>query len=244
MKLKQLTLLAISLLISSCGFCNRPIPLSGKYAEQTQALAAFTSLEVSNNIRVVLTDSVTEAHVYIDQALAPYFIMKREGNELSIGFRRGTCWRGDAQTIVYLPWQNGLNDIELSGASVLELTKPLSGWEIDIDLSGASIAYMDINFSEADIDISGASILRIAGKATETDIDISGASQLLSDKVNNAYTFAADLVKGSLSGASIARLHSDRLISCSVSGASILYYTGQAATSGSSVSGASSLIHE
>ena len=245
MNFKTLTLLAISLLISSCGFCNMPpVPLSGQYTEQTIAVMPFTSLEVSHNIRVVMTDSVTEAHVYVDSALVPFFVMRRDGNEIEIGFRRGTSWIGDTETIVYLPWQSNLNDIELSGASVLELTKTLSGRELDIDVSGASIVYMDMNFTEADIELSGASIARLTGSVVEADLDISGASQMLTEKSRNNYLFSADVVEGSVSGASIARIHANRAISCSVSGASQLYYTGNANTAGSSTSGASSILHE
>ena len=245
MKRKQLFILAAVLTLSSCGYCTRPsIPLSGQSAEATYAVRPFNSLEVSSAVRVVLTDTATTAHVIIDSALLPYFDFRYDGNELHVGFRPGTCWIGDANTLVILPWQPTLNDIDVSGASVVELAKTLTVRELDIDLSGASVIELSMQVSDADIELSGASIARLSGAVRDLDVSVSGASQIAAEKSNEQYDLAADYLSGSISGASIVHAHVNQRVDCSVSGASILYLTGNPNTASCSVTGASAIIRE
>ena len=245
MKRKQLFILAAVLTLSSCGYCTRPaIPLSGQSAEATYAVRPFTALEVSHAVRVVLTDTATSAHVIIDSALLSYFDFRYDGNELHVGFRPGTCWIGDANTLVILPWQPTLNDIDVSGASVVELAKTLNVSELDIDLSGASVIELSMQVSDADIDLSGASIARLSGAVRDLDVSVSGASQIAAEKSNEQYNLVVDELSGSISGASIVHAHVNQRVDCSISGASILYLTGNPNTASCSVTGASAIIRE
>lgn len=262
--MKHFLILAATLLLSSCGYCNKPaIPLSGKSVETTYAVRPFTALEVSHAVRVVLTDTATTAHVIIDSALVPYFEFRYDGNELNVGFRPGTCWIGQTTTLVILPWQDNLNDIDASGASVVELSKTLNVSELDvnlsgasiarvsssanaldIDLSGASIIEMSMQVNDADIELSGASIARLSGVVRDLELSVSGASQISAEKTKGQYNLTADYLSGSISGASIVHAHVNQKVDCSVSGASMLYLTGNPNTESCSVTGASKIIRE
>lgn len=245
MKRKNFILLAAGLLLCSCGLYSKPaIPLSGKSVETTYAVRPFTALEVSNAVRVVLTDTATTAHVVIDSALVPYFEFRYDGNELNVGFRPGTCWIGQTTPLVILPWQPTLNDIDVSGASVVELTNTLNVSELDIDLSGASVIELSMQVSDADIDLSGASIARLSGAVRDLDVSVSGASQIAAEKSNEQYNLVVDELSGSISGASIVHAHVNQEVDCSISGASILYLTGSPNTASCSVTGASTIIRE
>ena len=245
MKRKQLFILAAVLTLSSCGYCTRPaIPLSGQSAEATYAVRPFTALEVSHAVRVVLTDTATTAHVIIDSALLPYFDFRYDGNELHVGFRPGTCWIGQTTPLVILPWQAQLNDIDASGASVVELTDTLNVSELDIDLSGASVIELSMQVSDADIDLSGASIARLSGAVHDLDVSVSGASQIAAEKSNEQYNLVVDELSGSISGASIVHAHVNQKVDCRISGASMLYITGNPNTASCSVTGASTIIRE
>ena len=57
------------------------------------------------------------------------------------------------------------------------------------------------------------------------------------------YALVTGNCEGSLSGSSDAYIHCDGFISVDLSGASTLYYTGSARTSGSSTSGSSNIVH-
>ena len=243
--MKQFFILAAALLLSSCGYCNKPaIPLSGKSVETTYAVRPFTALEVSHAVRVVLTDTATTAHVVIDSALVPYFEFRYDGNELNVGFLPGTCWIGQTTTMVILPWQDTLNDIDASGASVVELAKTLNVSDLDLTLSGASKIELSMQVTDADFDLSGASIARVSGVVRDLELSVSGASQISAEKTNGQYNLAADYLSGSISGASVVHAHVNQKVDCSLSGASMLYLTGNPNTESCSVTGASKIIRE
>ena len=245
MKRKQLVILAAVMVLSSCGYCNRPaIPLSGQSAETTYAVRPFKSLEVSSALHVLLTDTATTAHVIMDSALMPYFVLQTEGDEIKVGFRKGTSWIGQTTPLVILPWQAQLNDIDASGASGVELTDTVNGSELDIDLSGASVIELSMQVSDADIELSGASIARLSGAVRDLDVSVSGASQIAVEKSNEQYNLVVDELSGSISGASIVHAHVNRKVDCRISGASMLYLTGNPNTASCSVTGASTIIRE
>ena len=245
MKRKQLVILAAAMILSSCGYCNRPaIPLSGQTAETTYAVRPFKSLEVSSALRVLLTDTATTAHVIMDSALMPYFVLQTEGDEIKVGFRKGTSWIGQTTPLVILPWQPTLNDIDVSGASVVELTDTLNVSELDIDLSGASVIELSMQVADADIELSGASIARLSGAVRDLDVSVSGASQIAAEKSNEQYNLVVDELSGSISGASIVHAHVNQKVDCRISGASMLYLTGNPNTASCSVTGASTIIRE
>ena len=245
MKRKNFILLAASLLLCSCGLYSKPaIPLSGQSAETTYAVRPFKSLEVSSALRVLLTDPATTAHVIMDSALMPYFVLQTEGDEIKVGFRKGTSWIGQTTPLVILPWQPTLNDIDVSGASVVELTDTLNVSELDIDLSGASVIELSMQVADADIELSGASIARLSGAVRDLDVSVSGASQIAAEKSNEQYNLVVDELSGSISGASIVHAHVNQKVDCRISGASMLYLTGNPNTASCSVTGASTIIRE
>jgi Protein of unknown function (DUF2807). len=104
---------------------------------------------------------------------------------------------------------------------------------MDITLSGASIAQMDIETKEVYFNISGASQLRLTGRGQKIDGVISGASLL------SAFDYPLSDARLIVSGASTGRVSVSQLLSADVSGASVVVYRGSpqvdANVSGSSV---------
>ena len=143
-----------------------------------------------------------------------------------------------------VPSQQALDEIAVSDASSVVLEQPLRAADVEIDLSGASMLIATVYAEEASVNVSGSSKADLQGELRELSVGISGASQVLSEKENGQFMLRADDVRGHLSGSSSMLGHSDGTIRCSVSGASTIYFTGNADTSDTDCTGASNIIRE
>lgn len=133
-------------------------------------------------------------------------------------------------------------DIDLSGSS--DFVGDVLADKIDMDLEGASSIKGDVMANELDIDLSGSSEATLEGEVGLLKIDLSGASDINKTVNGNRYGLACDRCEGSVSGSSNVYIHCDGSIRVSLSGSSDLHYTGTAATSECSISGASGIYHD
>lgn len=133
-------------------------------------------------------------------------------------------------------------DIELSGASTLELDS-YDGVNLSCELSGASILSIgDCKVKDSDFELSGASDISISNlKTTKLDLDVSGASKIylllgstttFSGEVSGASeveakTFEVENGKIDLSGASRMSVKVNQSLTGEVSGVSTLNYSGE-----------------
>ncbi|MGN0235441.1 MAG: GIN domain-containing protein [Paludibacteraceae bacterium] len=245
MKTKLFSLLLVAAGLCGCSlYRTNTIVLSGIKTEKHYTVAEFTELNVRSAIEVIVCDSVTDICVITDENLLPYLLISQKGKRLSIGYANGICWTGTTVNRVLVPSQAALDEISVSGASSVRVEQPLRAAEIEIDLSGASMITATLYATEASVNASGSSKADLQGTVQQLEVGISGASQVFSEKQDGLFTLRADKVKGNLSGSSSLFVHSDGSIRCSVSGASSIYFTGNADTSESDCSGASVIVKE
>ena len=143
-----------------------------------------------------------------------------------------------------VPSQKALDEIAVSGASSVVVEQPLRAADVEIDLSGASNLVASVYATEGSVNLSGSSRADLQGEVRELKVGISGASQVCSNKQDGQFALRADEVNGHLSGSSALSVHSDGAIRCSVSGASTIYFTGNADTSDTDCTGASVIVRE
>ncbi|HEX8462229.1 MAG TPA: head GIN domain-containing protein [Segetibacter sp.] len=113
-----------------------------------------------------------------------------------------------------------LNSIGVSGASLVNITGPVKGTDLRLEVSGASEIKGIINVSRLNLDVSGASVARLSGSATEGLINGSGACRV------NSYDLSIDRCKVSSSGASSVRVTVNSELNADASGGSNIYYKG------------------
>ncbi len=191
--------------------------------------------------------------VTLNDNLFEYLDISQSGDRLIVRMRRGfNYYRSTREIVITLPELVELDfsgatsgsvagfsstddlRIGLSGASTLHV----NGWQagdVRFGLSGASRVVGEMEIGDADFDISGASTVELDGSAEEMDLQVSGASSArLGDFfVTNASTH--------LSGASNGTVDVSGRLSINVSGASVLYYSGDPAIDIVQVSGGASL---
>ena len=254
------TLLPFLLLMTVCG-CNKLI-LSGNIVSEDFSLAPYTELEVSHAFDVTVSEDVTRMTITTDEVIMPYVVVEMTGGKLRIRLKPLASSYG-AELKVSLPYNPDLNDVTLSGASDFHTSIPLNARtvrlnlsgasdfygdivadELDMHLSGASRYYGSVAVADFDLDLSGASDAYIEGGTGTLALGLSGASTLKEKKSGSRYAFSCDTCEGSLSGASDAFIHCDGSIKVSLSGASVLRYTGIASTTGTHTSGGASIHHD
>ncbi|MBR9999365.1 MAG: PspC domain-containing protein [Cyclobacteriaceae bacterium] len=143
-----------------------------------------------------------------------------ENDNLKIDFDRDISnWDRDREKVyIYLKLPE-MESLELSGA-VRAVIRGFSQDLIQIDLSGAAIAEMDIRIDDADIDMDGMSKLTLYGNGEKIDVTIAGASRLdASDYAVNSATIDA-------SGVSHVKVNASEMLEIDVTGGSEVRYSG------------------
>lgn len=203
----------------------------------------YTELNVSHAFNVTVSDEVTQVTVTAGDRIMPKVIVEEKNGKLTIRLKNLTVANGSLTALI--PYNSNLKDVDLSGASEFHSQHPIVAQSVSIDLSGASRFYGEIeDATKLDLDLSGASDATLTGTVGTLDLALSGASNIMQTIVGNKYGLSCNNCEGDMSGASTAYIHCDGTISVSLSGASTIHYTGNASTSGCSLSGSSNVIHD
>jgi len=227
---------------------------SGNILTEEMDFSEFTQLEVSSAFDVEITQSDSySVSITADDNLFDYIQVSKVGETLKIGLRTVNIrWPATLQANVTMPQLSGLNlsgatsgtasgfsstenlDIEVSGASSLELTE-ISAGDAMLNISGASDVIGDMAASDVNLIIDGASTVQLEGSGNDIVAIVSGASRIrLGDfTVNNADV--------SLSGASSGTINLSGQLDADLSGASNLEYIGEPTLGTLNITGASTL---
>jgi hypothetical protein len=115
---------------------------------------------------------------------------------------------------------NGLNSLNLSGASSFVSSTPLKADAFTIRASGASSVKMPLTSKSVHTDMDGASSIQLSGSTQELIADVSGASALKAGDLKSA------VASVTASGASSAKVYASEKLSTNTSGASSVKYDG------------------
>ena len=210
---------------------------------QRYAAKDFTSLSISNAFEVELriADRYSVTLEYPADC-ASYISVAKQKATLFIGLKNKTprkflSGKHTYRAIIEMPAVYG---IYLSGASRLTCAEPMlmnmhpfelhlsgasrvtglviEGPSVDIELSGASKAEVNINAAEVEAEVNGASKLTLTGIAGELSLEANGASGI------NAKNVKAGRVEVDGSGASKLYVYAEQELEVDLSGASKCEY--------------------
>lgn len=202
----------------------------------------YTELVVEDAFDVTVSEAVSQAVVKAGENDMSKVRVELDGTKLKIHLKGWATSYGDLD--VTLPYNPNLKSVHLSGASDFRSTYVISNQNVALNLSGASKLYCIVEADQLDLTMSGSSMATIDGAAGSVNMNISGSSDLIKKIAGNRYYLVCDKCKCYLSGSSEAYIHCDGSITGSVSGSSSLHYTGNATTTGCSTSGSSKISHD
>ncbi|MBK9939721.1 MAG: DUF2807 domain-containing protein [Chitinophagaceae bacterium] len=229
-------LLLFVVLFTSCRYVTgKRIKGNGNVVTETRSFSGFTGVDVSSAIHLyVKQDSAFSVKVETDDNLQSYILIKQDGNILRIMQEHNTNLDATGKIKVYIsaPLFNTLDAsgaCKIIGENVLTATD-----EINVDVSGASNAELELKAPKVSGEMTGASNLKLKGQTKDLHIEGSGAS--------NAYCYAllSENAEVDVAGASSAEVFASVKLKASASGASHVRYKGNAAVN-QSASGAGSV---
>ncbi|MCW3089289.1 MAG: hypothetical protein JWP81_358 [Ferruginibacter sp.] len=158
-----------------------------------------------------------------------------ENNTLRIYYDGGKQWNsGNKKLKAYVSFKT-LEKLHASGACDVKVTGTIRVPTLVLDMNGSSDFNGAVNVNTLTMDLSGASDVKISGTASVVNIQSSGASDV------KGYDLVTDVCTAKASGASDVNITVNKEISAHASGASDIYYKGNAVIKDTHSSGASSV---
>ncbi len=242
--------------------CSRTVPIprlingSGKIVTKEMSFIDFAYIEVGSVFEVELIESGSYlTTITADDNLFDYIEVSQEGETLRIRLAPTYNYSGvTLKAEIALPKLSGLH---LYGATNGTVKGFQSSNEFNLQLSGASYLYMDMEAGDTKFEISGATRVTGSLKARDTEFRVSEASKVELEGSSNKMTlnasgasklnladFPVDQADVTLSGASEVTLNTKGRLDAVLSDASTLYFTGNPTMGDISVTGASTIKHK
>jgi hypothetical protein len=147
-------------------------------------------------------------------------MIKMQNDNLEVNYSRDLSGWDSGREAVYIYLRlPELESLELSGAANA-IVKGFIQNLMQIDISGAASAEMDINVDDVDIDLEGMSKLRLYGTGNAMDVRITGASSL------DAAEYQVNSATIDASGVSHVNVNASELLEVDASGGSEIRYSG------------------
>lgn len=199
-----------------CPACPDSLPVSYKNESN---LENFNKVEISGWMDI----EIIKGKVYNIQKTGKDHIVdnieiEQNGKVLSISLNDKYLNIGSKPKIIITT--PDLEELELSGANICSIEK-FSGKSIDVRLSGASSANLNLDYDKANIELSGVSKLNIGGKINKIQYSVTGASGI------NSKNLVSQNVEINITGASQIAIGKTDSIEGTASGACKIEYTGK-----------------
>ena len=227
---------ATMLVFSSCSnFMGKRVRGNGKRVTETRSSGSVDGVRVSGAIDLfVRTDSVTAVRVDGDENLLKYVEVELDGSMLRIRTRSGINLKPTRSIRVYVSAPE-FSRLAASGAcDIFTENKINSTGTVNVDLSGASDAKLEVNAPGVKVEVSGAGSVTLKGETRDFSVDGSGSTDIM------CYELLAENTKVDISGAGNAEVFASVKLDVEVSGAADVKYKGNATVS-QRVSGAGSV---
>jgi hypothetical protein len=224
-------LFTVIILLASCSVLGERG--NGNVVKQERKVSSFNAIEVSGAFDVYLSQgSAQSVIVEADENLMPLIRTEVVGSTLKIDNKKPIH---DSKSLKVYITVTDLTKIELSGAVDLQTQNKLTLTGLEIEISGATDATLDLAVQKLEVSSSGGSKLKFSGMANKVDMDVSGAVDI------HAFDLLAEIVSLSISGAGDAEINVTKELYADISGAGTVRYKGEPAKVDSNVSGAGSI---
>lgn len=227
MKRIFLFLISAMLLLTSCSnFMGKRVRGNGKMGSEARTASSFNGVKVSGAIDLyVSTDSTVSIKVDGDENLLNYVIIENDGDMLRIRTKSGINLRPTRGIRVYISAPS-YSRLEASGAcDIFTENKIISKGTLNVDLSGASDAKLDVNAPGVNVDVSGAGSVTLKGETRDFSVDGSGSTDI------KCFELLAENTRVDISGAGNAEVFASVKLDVDVSGAADVKYKGNATVS-------------
>ncbi|HET6993621.1 MAG TPA: head GIN domain-containing protein [Chitinophagaceae bacterium] len=204
------------IIFSSCHFISDRVHGSGNVVTKSRDFSNFTGVSVSAALSLyVKQDSSYSVKVEVDDNLQEYIEINQSNGILYIRQRNNTSLDATSDRIRIYVTGPEFKYLEASGASTITGENALSGSSgIEIQLSGASNAQLELKTPVVKVDVNGASSITLRGETKDFSAGGSGSSEI------KGFDLLSENATVDVSGASRAEVFGSVKINASASGAS------------------------
>lgn len=235
--MKKITSILIGIFCVGGSLFAQDKMLLDEHAQLRTLNASFNKIEISHNIKLILnqSDETALAVSAVEEKYISDIKTAVENNVLKISRVGSQSWSNkNRKYTVYLSFKD-LNMISASGAAEIVVIGAIRSSNLSISLSGASDLKGTFRADSLYLDLSGASEAKMNGKVEVLNMECSGASDF------DGYNLIAENCMVDVSGASDVYITVNKLLRGNASGASNLYYRGDATITELKKSGASDI---
>ena len=204
---------------------------------QVREIPAFHAIDIGHNFELILTQSGEEKlAVSADNKKNADMIQAEVKNGiLRLSPGEGRWEKGNRNLKAYLSVKD-IDAINLTGAAKIKIVNALNLQDLSLNLSGASNFNGELNIAKRlTVLLEGASDIYLKGAANEMWVISNGASDI------KGYDFTVAICHINVSGASGVKITAEKEIYINASGASNVYYKGNANIKEVKANGASNI---
>jgi hypothetical protein len=234
--MKKFFLSVAVLLFASLAFAQQTM-IADANAEQRTLSGSFNAIKISGGIDLYLSQYETESIAVSasEDQFRDRIKTVIENGTLRIYYDGDKFWNtGNKKLKAYVSFKN-LENLSASGASDVVVAGTIAVPSLRIDCNGASDFKGAVKVDKLTIELSGASDAKISGIASDVSIQSSGASDV------KAYDLVAENCTAKASGASDINITVNKELNIHASGASDVFYKGNAVIRDLHSSGASTV---
>jgi len=234
--MKKFFLSVAVVLFASLAFAQQTM-ITDANAEQRTLSGSFNAIKISGGIDLYLSQYETESIAVSasEDQFRDRIKTVIENGTLRIYYDGDKFWNtGNKKLKAYVSFKN-LENLTASGASDVVVTGTITVPTLRIDCNGASDFKGAVKVDKLTIELSGASDAKISGSASDVSIQSSGASDV------KAYDLVAENCTAKASGASDINITVNKELNIHASGASDVFYKGNAVIRDLHSSGASTV---
>ncbi|KAA2239651.1 DUF2807 domain-containing protein [Chitinophaga agrisoli] len=222
--------LLASILVLSSFIQHERIKGNGDVKQEDRQAGKFKDIGTSGEFKVYITQGNTHTiKVEAESNLLPYIETKIDGDELEVRVKKGYEIKGTKPINIYVTMQE-INELAASGAGGFYSRSKLKTDELELAVSGAADADLDVDAREVKVSVSGAANVKLKGSASEADYAVSGKADIA------AFDLQSNDVKVGISGSANASVNAQKKLEIGVSGMGNVKYKGNPSVS-QSVSG-------
>lgn len=215
-----LPLLASIVLLSSFIQRNERVKGNGETKEESRQATSFRKISSSGAFEVFIQQGGTHSiRVEAESNLLPYILTEVEGNKLNVHVKRGYNIQPTKKVNIYITLQE-LESLTSSGAGGFYSKGTLKTDNLDLGISGATNADLDLQAKDLDVTVSGVSHLKLRGNVAEASYRVSGSADI------SAFDLQTEEVKVGISGTAKANVNAVKNLNVQVSGMGTIKYKG------------------
>lgn len=221
MKIKQLSLVVISMFLMGCSVLGNRVVGNGEIVSQDVEISDFSTLVLDGSGEVTLVQGdAPSLTITTDENLFEYLENRNRGETLRLSTRRNVML-SPSYGVHYLLTVPDLDDIQLNGAGDINADSlTVDALSIHTDGSG-DIEIENLDAKTLSTTVNGAGSITVAGQVETQEGDIDGAGDL------RLHDLQSDRAEISIDGAGSVEVWAVETLKININGAGDVAYVGQ-----------------